>query len=196
MIADLETKIDDPGIFQKIHQIKDLFINRKDLLVNLAYKDQLTGVSNRRHFDETLDLEIERVKRYERPLSLIMIDIDHFKKFNDTYGHQKGDEVLSILGSLLLKSCRINDTVARYGGEEFAIILPETDLNDSEILAENLRKMVQTKASKKAKVEITISLGVAEFDSVNSSTEKLIEAADNALYRAKKSGRNRVMIDN
>jgi len=178
--------------------------NRK--LERLATLDGLTGVSNRRHFDEFLDQEWKRAIRYQAPLSLIMIDIDFFKMFNDTYGHQAGDECLKQVAGVLQETVpRATDLVARYGGEEFSVVLTNTDTNGSANMAEKLRIEVEVlkilDKSSKAGDHVTISVGVAtSVPHKKSAPESLIAAADKALYQAKEEGRNRVItsgvIDN
>lgn len=158
--------------------------------------DGLTGLYNHISFQQRLDDEIERARRYQQPLSLIMFDIDFFKKFNDTYGHQFGDVVLKNIAGLIRTTVRKTDFVARYGGEEFAIILPSTDAHGAAIAAENLRANVQEHvfADDNGQVaKVTISLGLSEWDGYNTKSE-FIEQADNALYQSKEKGRNQLTI--
>ena len=139
---------------------------------------------------------VGRAKRYSRALSVIMIDVDHFKKFNDTYGHPKGDEVLRGLAKILKSAVRTSDIVARYGGEEFVILLPETEEAKALILAERIRKDVEltnlTIDKNEPPERVTISLGVSTVDEKVIEYQELIEKADKALYQAKEKGRNRV----
>jgi diguanylate cyclase (GGDEF)-like protein len=163
----------------------------------LALTDPLTRLGNRRQLDIYLEREISRTLTYHRPLSLIMLDIDFFKKVNDTWGHLAGDVILQSLGAMVKERFRLTDMSARYGGEEFAVVLPETCLTEAAVLAENFRQHIEeTKFAVDSDViTITISLGVATFEShTDWETPKtsLIDAADQALYRAKQSGRNRV----
>ncbi|WP_224981396.1 diguanylate cyclase [Geomonas agri] len=168
-------------------------------LEELARQDGLTGVANRRHFDESLRSEIQRAARNGRNLSLIMCDIDHFKKFNDLYGHFAGDKCLQLVGKLLRKSFkRAGEVVARYGGEEFAVILPDTSGELAGHLAERLRLELLAQALPHAHSEfnmVTMSLGVAgALVTREQDQEWFITAADEALYRSKTAGRNRVTV--
>jgi diguanylate cyclase (GGDEF)-like protein len=159
-------------------------------LERLAIHDRLTGLYNRRKLDESLDQEIERAARYNRPLSVIMLDLDHFKKVNDTCGHPAGDAVLVEAAVRLKKALRANDTVGRWGGEEFLIFCPETALTAAVGLAERLRQTFADQDFPEAGC-LTASFGVAAYRSED-LPNKLLSRADNALYRAKNNGRNRV----
>ncbi len=159
-----------------------------------AITDGLTGLYHHRFFEGRLKEEIERAQRYEYPLSLLMIDIDFFKKINDTYGHQAGDMVLHRLGSELKNSIRLCDLAARYGGEEFAIILPHTHKNNALKVGERLRHKLNEMDLEG--IKITVSIGIGYYDSKSSAVNyfNLIKQADNALYKAKQGGRNRVVL--
>jgi two-component system cell cycle response regulator len=163
----------------------------------LASTDGLTEVYNHRTFQERLAQEIARANRYSRPLSLLMIDVDHFKVYNDTYGHPQGDSVLQDLARLLREMSRTSDTVARYGGEEFAIILPETDSVGAQKIAQRLLEQVEHHPFPGQEGmpggTLTISIGVATYASAGSK-DALLQAADMALYTAKREGRNRVWV--
>ena len=167
-------------------------------LIKLASVDALTGLSNRGVFNLEIHREFDRARRYARDLTLVMLDIDHFKKFNDTYGHQAGDLVLKELGQIALTNSRSNDTATRYGGEEFAIILPETSLENAVIQAERLRVAVAEHKFQAGEniLKVTVSVGLAMLDPSVTRAEELIEAADRALYKAKDSGRNQVCWQN
>jgi diguanylate cyclase (GGDEF)-like protein len=158
-----------------------------------AVIDELTGVANRRRFMEVYQLEFERAKRYNEPLSLVIVDLDFLKKVNDTYGHQAGDEAIKTIGRLLKQSSRNVDLPARYGGEEFCLLLPNTDLAMAEQIAERLRKLIyETPVAGPG--TISASIGVACYPVHADNPETLFEKADTALYQAKGGGRNRVCL--
>jgi diguanylate cyclase (GGDEF)-like protein len=154
----------------------------------LATMDGLTGIANRRTFQARLETEVARTVRYHAPLSLLMLDVDHFKRLNDAHGHQAGDEVLQKLGRLLASSTRNTDFVARYGGEEFAVILVDTNRVAAEHTAERLRARIE--AGPWPYRAITASIGVASWGPADVSASEMIHQADQALYFAKKNGRN------
>ena len=162
----------------------------------LATTDELTGIHNRRQLFELGRIEIERARRYGHPLSAIMLDIDFFKKVNDTYGHSVGDQVLRVLAQECSDSIREYDILGRYGGEEFAVVLPETEHSDACVTAERLRKCIEEKSFKTthAEITLTISLGVAEMTEETSDLATLLDHADSALYAAKQTGRNCVRL--
>ncbi|MHB8881004.1 MAG: GGDEF domain-containing response regulator [Thermodesulfovibrionales bacterium] len=151
--------------------------------------DPLTGLANRRFLEVQLEKNYASAKRYGQPLSVIMLDIDHFKKYNDARGHVEGDRLLVKLAGILVKGIRTADYVFRYGGEEFLIILPGTDAANACIAAERLRRVVESEAG------VTISLGVSAYHESLQDKEALIREADTALYLAKQNGRNRVEAD-
>jgi two-component system cell cycle response regulator len=161
-------------------------------LYHLANNDALTNLRNRHLFNDEIRKEFDRAKRYKRDLSLVMFDIDNFKQFNDTYGHQMGDYVLQELGVIVQANVRSNDIGARYGGEEFAIILPETSLEGSLIQAERLRQSVEQHpySCSETKLIITVSVGISSMEECIRTCDELIKAADDALYAAKRNGRN------
>ncbi len=165
-------------------------------LEELAVHDGLTGLYNHREFQRRLQIEIERAKRYKHNLSLLMIDIDHFKNFNDAWGHQAGDRVLYALGTNMRREIRAVDYAARYGGEEFTIVLPEMAASAAIAAAERFRKSIagnNITIGKGQTVNITVSIGVATFPEDAKTKDKLIAAADKALYAAKAAGRNKVL---
>ena len=159
-------------------------------LKRLSTTDALTDVYNRRHLDACLKQEMERARQTGQPISVIMLDVDHFKKFNDTYGHDQGDRVLKATGQVMKLAVRKYDIPCRYGGEEFTVILPATDVEGTLAVAERLRKDVE--AMEVDGLKVTVSLGVASFPEIAVDTpEALVMAADAALYRSKEAGRNR-----
>ena len=156
----------------------------------LATTDGLTGVENRAAFDERLAEEYERAGPHGRPLSVVLLDVDHFKTFNDSFGHPAGDEVLKAVAATLARTVRGADTAARYGGEEFALVLPETDAAGAMALAERCRRAVAGHAWDRRAV--TVSVGVAMLTPESADAAELVRTADGALYRWKQAGRNRV----
>jgi len=169
----------------------------REALRSQSIRDPLTGLFNRRYLEETLEREIRRAVRSEQSLGVLMLDLDHFKTFNDTYGHDAGDTVLREAASFLTKSVRAEDIVCRFGGEEFVIILPMADLKATQARAERirskLRELVVLHQGQSVGL-VTVSLGVAALPDHGTSPRVLIDAADAALYRAKREGRDRVMV--
>jgi diguanylate cyclase (GGDEF)-like protein len=168
---------------------------RDDLLKETeraALTDGLTGLANRRFFDIELARRLEEARRMERPLSLCLMDIDHFKSFNDTFGHQAGDETLKAVAMAIAGACRGSDVPARYGGEEMALLLPGGGTEDAVEVAERIRLAVA--AIPLETRQVTVSIGVSTTDGT-CSAELLIEAADRALYDSKEAGRNRVTAE-
>ena len=164
---------------------------------NIAIYDTLTGLYNRRYFEDRLGMDAQKSFYGGTPLSLVMVDIDHFKKVNDTFGHTEGDQVLCKISSLLKSSIRKKDTVARYGGEEFILILPEAGLEASFVIAERIRRLIENTLFEvgRAQINLTVSMGISNFPSHRAkSKEELIKMADQALYDAKRGGRNKVCI--
>lgn len=159
--------------------------------------DRLTGLPNRSYFDERVAAELSRARRYGEPVALLMLDVDHFKQFNDTFGHPAGDEVLRQLARVLADTRRANDVVARYGGEEFAVILVDTPKFTAAKVAERVRERINThdfaEAAPRAG-KLSASIGVATFPDDGADAETLVRSADTALYAAKRSGRNRVVL--
>lgn len=166
-------------------------VNRK--LEQLAITDGLTGLVNHRHFHERLAREVERARRTGLPLTLAMFDVDHFKAFNDAWGHPAGDTVLRRVADALRAGRRVNDVVARYGGEEFAVLLVDTPRAAGEAVAERIRdRVARDRFGNGAGVRVTVSAGVAAYPDDARDAGELVLAADGALYRAKRAGRNRV----
>jgi diguanylate cyclase len=161
--------------------------------------DPLTGLGNRKYFDRSIDMAVETALATGEPLSLLMFDIDHFKSFNDSYGHLTGDQVLRLVGMSLKQTIKGQDITARYGGEEFAVVLPNTALRQALTVADHIRRAVMAKELKKKSTgeilgRVTISVGVSMLKP-SDDTDSLIERADACLYAAKRNGRNRVVCE-
>jgi len=163
-----------------------------DRMKQLAYVDGLTGIHNRRYFEMRVMEELERAGRFQGRMSLIMLDIDHFKKMNDEFGHLLGDEMLRAVSSILKQQLRKMDMVCRYGGDEFAIVVPETTGESAMRVAEKLRRQVETHFFPGVPRPVTISCGVADYPAHGITRDEVVAAADAALYLAKQAGRNRV----
>jgi diguanylate cyclase (GGDEF)-like protein len=161
----------------------------------MATTDGLTGLHNHRYLQTLLDQQLALAQRYQKPLSFVLCDIDHFKTVNDTYGHPAGDLILKGVAEVLQREARQTDQVARYGGEEFAVILPETDAAAARATAERMRAAIEAArfTTDLGQLKITLSLGVATFPDVATQKQGLIDQADQALYAAKRAGRNRWM---
>lgn len=175
-------------------RIKDL----QDQLKTMAITDELTGLYNRRFFQEWLNLEFKRTLRYKTSLSCLMVDIDYFKNFNDTYGHSTGDFVLREVSRIIKNNTRGTDIAARFGGEEFVLLLPRTDKPLAMGLAERIRASVEAAQFSKDEISLNVTVSIGVTSSVQNNLEdkqQLIEFADKALYDAKRHGRNRVMYN-
>jgi len=171
-------------------------IRLREALRTQSVRDALTGLYNRRYLEEVLERELRRASRAAQSLGILMIDLDHFKKFNDTYGHDAGDAVLREIAVSLTKGIRAEDFVCRFGGEEFVVILPTADLASSQARAERLRlktKELTMLHQGRSMGMITISVGVAAFPEHGESPKELMAAADAALYEAKRGGRDQVV---
>jgi len=181
---------------EELATINKTLTEKNKELETLSITDSLTGLYNRKHFMELLAKEVARAKRHKHPCSVMMVDIDHFKKYNDTLGHQAGDELLKKIGVIFTESLRSVDCAGRYGGDEFIVLLPEVGSGGVLEVAERIRERVGTEAlSSDAKmVTVTISIGVSAFPEHGENPETLIASADGALYHAKRSGRNRVVL--
>ena len=185
------------AISSALFTVKDL--RRVALLEQEAIVDPLTGIYNRRHLDRRLEEECAKAKRYETKLSVLMLDIDHFKRINDSYGHKAGDEVLSHVGKLILNTIRDGDIATRYGGEEFSIIAPNLSAVEAMLFGERIRKYIEThpltisgEQFQRQEISVTVSIGVSDLRQDVTEGDVLIRRADEALYRAKQNGRNRV----
>jgi two-component system, cell cycle response regulator len=181
---------------KKAEQLAHSLKQANEKLQRIASVDELTGLYNRRYFEDFFSREFNRCQRYKRPMSCIMLDIDHFKRVNDTYGHQQGDVILKELGERLMTLLRNSDVAVRYGGEEFVVLLPETALYAARITAEKIRRGVASEPfsyKPNQGLPITISLGIAAFDGTHGADthQELLKQADTMLYKAKEGGRNR-----
>lgn len=176
----------------KVKGMQDDLLKQKSIMSKLAVHDELTGLYNRRYLLSRMDEELARAARYRSPLTCMIIDVDDFKKINDTYGHAAGDRVLIDLSDLLKKFVRETDVVARYGGEEFIILLPETDIPGSVSFAERLLEQVRnaTFARGKENLCMTVSIGISGNQNAEVNKQKLLDEADQYLYKAKNKGKN------
>ncbi len=170
--------------------ITDIQIERLNTLY-LANHDKLTSVYNRAKFEELFDIKFKEYKRYKKELSLAILDIDHFKKINDTYGHQTGDKILKVLAKICTSSIRESDLFARWGGEEFVILMSETDIDQAKYICEKLRVKIENSTFPN-NIKLTVSFGVSNLKKEDTK-EKFFKKADEALYRAKSRGRNKVV---
>jgi diguanylate cyclase (GGDEF)-like protein len=171
---------------------------REDLRLQ-AVRDPLTGLYNRRYMQEFLERELHSARRKNRPLAVMMLDLDHFKRYNDNHGHSAGDQALAAVGETLLRCVRAEDVACRYGGEEFALILPECSLQQATVRAEEICKRLReygTHTNQHAKEALTVSIGVAAFVETTDRVDLLLKFADDALYQAKRTGRDRVVVAN
>jgi diguanylate cyclase (GGDEF)-like protein len=168
----------------------------EEALRESSLRDHLTGLYNRRHFKTVLEIEIDRWRRYQTPLSLMVLDVDFFKQVNDKYGHEAGDQILDIISTLMTETLRSSDTVARWGGDEFVILLPHTALEFACLLAERIRNAVSQSPLTygEEQINVTLSIGVAMMSNELSNGDELLVKADLALYRGKDSDRNKVCI--
>jgi diguanylate cyclase (GGDEF)-like protein/PAS domain S-box-containing protein len=181
---------DDGSLVAVVETLRDITEEKAAhmALEQMATRDSLTGLANRRCFDDTLAAEWQRAQRQRLPLSLLMVDVDHFKRYNDVHGHLGGDDCLRRVATAVASEMRANDLVARYGGEEFGVILPNQDLNGAAAVAERIRTRVE-----RLRNGITVSIGAASMLAESASEPSMLLAvADAALYRAKRQGRNRI----
>lgn len=185
-----------------VYDVTDIASSKRALeraneqLAKLSMTDRLTGLLNRGTWENLVDAEYERYRRYGQATSLVMFDIDHFKKVNDTHGHLAGDEVIKHTATVTKNNLRQSDTAGRYGGEEFGIILPETDAEGARIICERIRESIAQSVVETtvAPIEYTISMGIAQLSDGPENYMQWMQQADKALYAAKEGGRNRVMV--
>lgn len=174
-------------------------VNLQEALRLQAVRDPLTGLYNRRYMQEFLERELNSARRKHRPLSVIMLDLDHFKRYNDNFGHTAGDQALAAVGELLMRMVRAEDIACRYGGEEFTLILPECPLSEAALRAEEIRNCLkecrlQPASPDRPATELTCSIGLAAFDETTDRVDLVLKFADDALYQAKRAGRDRVVV--
>ncbi|MCK5097352.1 MAG: GGDEF domain-containing protein, partial [Desulfobacteraceae bacterium] len=183
--------------FVKVKKELDKATEQSKELEEKLYQDQLTGAYNRRAYDKRAQEEMDRFLRYGNIFSLLLIDADHFKNINDTYGHAVGDKCLKEIIRRTMTLLRKVDMLARYGGEEFTIIMPETDKDAAKQAAEKIRKNIEKIefVYKEEKVKVTVSIGIAQISKEDKKFESLFERADIAVYKAKSNGRNQVFVN-
>lgn len=186
------TVLPDGGRILTYWDVSDLVTNAQEL-ERLATTDSMTGLYNRRHFLSLAETEWARFRRYHRPLSLLMVDIDHFKRVNDSYGHATGDIALTSVAAICMEGHRSTDIVGRIGGEEFAVLLPETESPRAAMVAERIRNKVASRLlPARVRLSVTVSIGIARATASMSGIGALMHASDQALYEAKAKGRNKV----
>ncbi|MDH4274412.1 MAG: diguanylate cyclase [Gammaproteobacteria bacterium] len=205
IVSAVRRAMDNLHLFKEKEQLVEMLKQRNAeleranvRLSELAVLDGLTGLYNHRHLQETLAKELARATRHSRDLSVVFIDVDHFKNYNDTHGHQAGDFVLKALSEIMLHGVRKGDIVARYGGEEFVIILPETNSQEAGVVAEKIRLLIEkhpfTGKDTQPNGIVSVSIGVSSLSVSCASSSALLAAADSALYKAKSAGRNQVVV--
>ncbi len=192
---EIETRNELGDLARGINHMAERLERDQIELEQLAIHDSLTNLYNRREFERLLDEELYRGLRYEHPLSMLLIDVDKFKEINDKYGHRAGDQALQLVSVVIREISRKGDVIARYGGDELAVLLPETPIEDAMIIAERIRKQISRQnlnSEEGEKIALTLSIGVATTSADIISGEKLVDAADRAMYLAKTGGRNRI----
>jgi diguanylate cyclase (GGDEF)-like protein len=190
----LRSKLKDKDLADEFLKIEQVVKKSRKQLSTLAHADKLTGLYNRQYFDKNACKEFRKAQETETPLSVLFIDIDHFKQVNDTHGHKVGDDALRTIAQLIRLSCRKSDMVARYGGEEIVVILPSTSSGDAAVLGKDINSIIAMQTPRILQFKITVSIGVAAYPAHGESLRKVLEHADQALYTAKRAGRDRVVI--
>ncbi|MGB3480202.1 MAG: GGDEF domain-containing protein [bacterium] len=188
----LRQKLQDDGLKEEFRTIEDVVKKSRKKLSTMANEDKLTGLYSRHYFDRRSRAEFSQAEKTNRELSILFIDIDHFKKVNDKYGHEKGDVALRVIARLIQASCRKSDFVARYGGEEIVVILPNTISRDALQVGSDINAVIARQSNKLLGFQITVSVGVATYPNDGTTLKQVLINADKALYRAKDTGRNRV----
>lgn len=178
------------------HATRADFLRKQSELETLAYTDGLTGLANRRFFDEILAREVARANRFRRPMAVVLMDVDHFKRINDRLGHDAGDQIIRRIGEQLLHLTRSSDCAARFGGDEFAAVLGDIDASGAQIYAQRVKKALSevVVAPDFPSLRCSLSVGISSYGEERTTAEDLLKRADRALYRAKATGRNRVEI--
>ena len=189
-VRDLEFEI------RKRQETEEALRNSEQKYMELSIKDELTQLYNSRHFKDSLTTEVERSLRYNHPLSILLLDIDNFKHYNDRYGHLAGNKVLVVLGQVIQESIRCTDLAFRYGGEEFTVILTETEVEGAQVVAERIRERFEAQAFSPKPDEIihnSVSIGLTQYK-LKEDVKSLVQRADMAMYAAKRKGKNRVVL--
>ncbi|UCF70092.1 MAG: GGDEF domain-containing protein [candidate division WOR-3 bacterium] len=186
----LGKKIDSRSLRNEFEEIEKFVRKSRKRLATLVHADKLTGLYNRQYFDRIAPQEIKKAKAARRQLSVLFIDLDHFKDINDQHGHRVGDEVLRAIAWLIQKACRKTDLVARYGGEEIVVVLPNTNGRDAGKIAEEIRGIIESQSKGRLNIPVTVSIGFATFPGDGKDLSSILDHADKALYQAKASGRN------
>jgi diguanylate cyclase (GGDEF)-like protein len=192
-MAELLQSISDKQVRSRLFALKRSVDRAREKLDRLANRDRLTRLYNRRYFDEEMEKEIERARRYGHDLSLLLLDLDHFKLINDTHGHRQGDQVLAAVSAIIMAHTRRNDLAARYGGEEIAVVIPQLKTKQAVAAAEKIRGLIEEETPERTGLTVTVSIGVALF-AEGDTPAALVGKADKALYEAKRRGRNRVIV--
>ncbi len=188
----LKRKLKDEGLKEEFKTIEDIVKKSRKKLSTVANEDKVTGLFSRQYFDKISKAEFSQAKKTHKNLSVLFIDIDHFKKVNDAYGHDKGDVALYTVSQLIRASCRKSDFVARYGGEEIVVILPNTISRDAIQVARDINAIISKRSESLLGFRITVSIGVATFPKDGVTLKQVLGNADSAMYEAKDAGRNRV----
>lgn len=189
----LRKKINDKDLKKELSRMEMAVKKSRQRLASMAKYDRLTGLYNRQHFDSFSRRLFEKCAAQEQPLAVLFIDIDHFKRVNDTYGHKRGDDVLRTIAQLVRISCRKSDYIARYGGEEIIAVLPNTETEGAVKVANDINDIIRIQSIELTKIRLTVSIGVASFPDNGTELKTIIDRADQALYQAKESGRDRVI---
>ena len=191
-LSSLREKLKDQSLKDELATLEDLVMKSRKRLANIANADKLTRLYSRQYFDRIAQEKFDEAITSGSAISILFIDVDLFKQVNDTHGHKKGDEALKVIARLVLLSCRRSDIVARYGGEEIVVILPDTLSQDALQVGIDINEVVAAQTPRLLDMKLTVSIGVATFPNDGGTLREIIEHADDALYHAKRAGRNRV----